>query len=114
MSNNPWNVLSLEAFHFYCCPECESKHETKDQFVEHATSTHPKARETIMSILDSNVTISSVQPISEQFEQEQVRINESSNVNIPTIEPDFHDEESNDSIIYSESESEPEQVQIKT
>ena len=80
MSNNPWNVLSLEAFHFYCCPECESKHGTKDQFVEHATSTHPKARETIMTILDNNVTISSVQPISEQCEQEQHRIKIENNV----------------------------------
>ena len=73
MSNNPWNVLSLEAFHFYCCPECESKHGTKDQFVEHATSTHPKAREAIMTILDSNVTIFSVQPIS-VLEQNLIKV----------------------------------------
>ena len=75
MESNPWNVLSLEAFHFYCCPECEDKYPTKEQFVEHATSTHPKARETIMTILDSNVAISSVQPISDQFEQEKDRTN---------------------------------------
>ena len=107
---NPWNVLSLEAFHFYCCPECESKYGTKGLFVEHATSTHPKARETIMTILDSNVTISSVQPIpvleqdeikvecsdvdpiSGEFQQEsefgKVRIKME---NIENTEPDFHE-----------------------
>ena len=116
MDFNPWNVLSLEAFHFYCCPECESKHGTKDQFVEHAMSMHPKARETIMSILDSNVTISCVQPISvldqerikvessdmdpisEEYQQEsdfdEVNMDNSISIkmeNIENIEPDFHE-----------------------
>ena len=108
MESNPWNVLSLEAFHFYCCPECDYKHGTKDQFVEHAMSKHPKARETIMTILDSNVTISSVQPISEQLELEQDRIKtESSDV----IESDFHNDVSDDRIIFSDS-IQPEQGQV--
>ena len=108
MESNPWNVLSLEAFHFYCCPECDYKHGTKDQFVEHAMSKHPKARETIMTILDSNVTISSVQPISEQLELEQDRIKtESSDV----IESDFHNDVSDDRIIFSDS-NQPEQGQV--
>ena len=47
VENNPWNVLSLEAYHFYFCPECETKHETKDQFVGHAIVKHPRAREFI-------------------------------------------------------------------
>ena len=92
MSNNPWNVLSLEAFHFYCCPECESKHGTKDQFVEHATSTHPKAREAIMTILDSNVTISNVQPISEQIETEQDRIKVECSDDVDPISEEFKQE----------------------
>ena len=42
---NPWEVENIEAFHFYCCPECEMKCNTKDQFIDHAMEWHPKARE---------------------------------------------------------------------
>ena len=35
---NPWNVTSLEAFHFYNCPECDDKYATKEQFVGHTVS----------------------------------------------------------------------------
>ena len=42
---NPWNVSNIETFHFYCCPECDMKCNTKDQFIDHAMEWHPKARE---------------------------------------------------------------------
>ena len=44
---NPWDVQSLEEFHFYCCPECEDKSFTKEQFINHALQIHPKSHETI-------------------------------------------------------------------
>lgn len=44
---NPWNVLSLEDFQFYNCPECEDKYSVKGQFIEHAIITHQKAHETL-------------------------------------------------------------------
>ena len=38
---NPWTqVESLEDFLFYFCPECETKHQTKSQFISHALGQH--------------------------------------------------------------------------
>ena len=64
---NPWNVISLEAFHFYNCPECEDKYVTKEQFVCHATIVHAKAREALPGILqvENGIVISNVQSIIE-------------------------------------------------
>ena len=45
--DNPWDVQSLEEFHFYCCPECNEKTFTREQFINHALQTHPKSHETI-------------------------------------------------------------------
>ena len=40
--NNPWSVNSIYDFSYFCCPECEdSKWEFKQDFVNHALSTHP-------------------------------------------------------------------------
>ena len=42
---NPWaQVESLEEFLFYCCPECDTKHPTKSQFVTHALEHHANSR----------------------------------------------------------------------
>ena len=49
--DNPWNVTSLEEFHFYNCPECDEKYGIKEQFVGHAMIMHPKACEFIPGIL---------------------------------------------------------------
>ena len=38
---NPWDVQSLEEFHYYCCPECPFKNVNKTYFIEHAVTTHP-------------------------------------------------------------------------
>ena len=75
---NPWNVLSLEAFHFYNCPECEDKYSTKEQFTNHAIDVHPKARIIIPTMLDNNVNIVisevqtsiKVEPNGEEFKPE--------------------------------------------
>ena len=48
---NPWNVPNLEVFNFYCCPECDSKHDTKSHFVEHALEFHPKAKDFLPQML---------------------------------------------------------------
>ena len=49
--NNPWNVTSLEEFHFYNCPECEEKYVNREQFIAHAMVKHPKACEILPGIL---------------------------------------------------------------
>ena len=43
-NNNPWSVNSIYDFSYFCCPECEdSKWEFKQDFVNHALSTHPNS-----------------------------------------------------------------------
>ena len=53
---NPWDVPSLEVFHLYCCPECDSKHVTRSHFVEHALDQHEKARESMPKTLEMDET----------------------------------------------------------
>ena len=43
MSMNPWLVESIEAFSFYCCPECVFKSHEKTSFYAHAIQNHPKS-----------------------------------------------------------------------
>ena len=38
---NPWDVSTIEDFLFYCCPECEDKSTSMNNFVHHALSKHP-------------------------------------------------------------------------
>ena len=42
--NNPWIVENIEAFHYYCCPECSEKYQKCEDFQKHAVSHHPKAK----------------------------------------------------------------------
>ena len=41
---NPWLVTKWEEFLYFCCPECEEKNQSKDDFVNHALSVHPLAK----------------------------------------------------------------------
>ena len=44
VSHNPWIVNSIYDFSYFCCPECEdSKWKLKQDFVNHALSTHPNS-----------------------------------------------------------------------
>ena len=42
---NPWLVNELEDFLYFCCPECEERHQSKEIFLEHAFNQHPKAKD---------------------------------------------------------------------
>ena len=44
-SENPWAVDKVEDFLYYYCPECDLKHNSKDDFVNHAFKKHPKSKE---------------------------------------------------------------------
>ena len=77
MEFNPWKVLSLEAFHYYCCPECEDRYKTKDQFIDHAFGEHPKALDTIPGIVDTKVPIPNKLPEPSKPKQELEEDNES-------------------------------------
>ena len=41
---NPWVVENIEAFSFYCCPECDFKSKHGDSFKRHALESHNKSK----------------------------------------------------------------------
>ena len=43
IDENPWKVNNLIQFLYYCCPECEFQDHSKENFIEHASNTHPKS-----------------------------------------------------------------------
>ena len=43
-TRSPWDVSCIEDFLYFCCPECNLKHETKTAFVIHAVDAHPDSR----------------------------------------------------------------------
>lgn len=43
LSDNPWSVTSIYDFSYFVCPECDSKWHFKQDFVDHALSTHPNS-----------------------------------------------------------------------
>ena len=41
---NPWYVINLEDFLYYCCPECDNKSKNPKSFLNHAVTSHPNAQ----------------------------------------------------------------------
>ena len=37
---NPWAVSSIFDFNYFCCPECECKSHSKQDFVDHISAYH--------------------------------------------------------------------------
>ena len=37
---NPWEASSIFDFSYYCCPECDAKSQSKQDFVDHASNYH--------------------------------------------------------------------------
>ena len=50
-NNNPWGVMNLEEFLFYCCPECNVKDKSRDEFVKHALNHHPDAKDQFSNLI---------------------------------------------------------------
>ena len=42
---NPWSVSDLDVFLYFCCPECDVKDHSKEEFIKHAFTEHPKSKE---------------------------------------------------------------------
>ena len=36
-SRNPWLASSIYDFYYFCCPECDNKTKSKQDFVNHAS-----------------------------------------------------------------------------
>ena len=56
MDGNPWAVENVEAFHYYCCPECEQRYTESQEFQDHALKVHPKAKALFDTDIDDNVS----------------------------------------------------------
>jgi hypothetical protein len=41
---NPWSVANVDAFLYYCCPQCDHRCKSKHLFVDHAFSNHPSSK----------------------------------------------------------------------
>ena len=54
---NPWDVQSLEEFHYYCCPACPFKNVNKTDFIKHAVTAHPQSQSVIESLEDNKNVI---------------------------------------------------------
>ena len=37
---NPWAVSSIWDFNYFCCPECDCKSQSKQDFVDHVSAFH--------------------------------------------------------------------------
>ena len=44
MDFNPWHVESIEAFNFYCCPECVYRVQEEFAFQAHALQNHLQSK----------------------------------------------------------------------
>ena len=44
ITNNPWAVEAVEDFLYFCCPECDVRNRTKEEFFQHAFEHHPKSK----------------------------------------------------------------------
>ena len=48
---DPWAVEKIEDFQFFCCPTCDGKLKSKEDFLEHAENQHPESKETLDKVL---------------------------------------------------------------
>ena len=48
---NPWAVDNLKDFLYYCCPECEEKVKSLEDFLQHALNQHDLAKEILPKII---------------------------------------------------------------
>ena len=52
---NPWAATSILDFSYFCCPECDSKSQNKQDFVDHTVNYHSWALETLRKISDGSL-----------------------------------------------------------
>ena len=45
-NDNPWKVSSIFDFHYFCCPECNNKSKSKQDFIGHASNYHTGVSDT--------------------------------------------------------------------
>ena len=69
---NPWVVENIEAFSFYCCPECDFKSKDEDYFKRHAMESHNKSKIFFtMSKSKNNTNTESMEVVTESECQDE-------------------------------------------
>ena len=68
-NENPWYVNNIDEFLKYCCPECDENYKSKEPFVLHAFSTHPRSKECLeLRMQSDNVMVFCTVPQATSFE----------------------------------------------
>ena len=65
---NPWAVESIEAFSYYCCPECDLKTKNEDYFKKHAIECHNKSKVFFIMLKPGNTTNKDPLEVETEFE----------------------------------------------
>ena len=61
---SPWSVTNLEEFLYFCCPECEVRDQSKEDFVKHASEEHPPTAESAaLEAAEQMLRLSSLSPL---------------------------------------------------
>ena len=48
---NPWTVTSIDDFLYFCCPQCDTKKQSRESFLEHAFEEHPKSKDALGNLM---------------------------------------------------------------
>jgi len=100
---NPWAVSSIFDFNFFCCPECEIKSQSKQDFVDHISSYHTWALEILRFISDGSlddIDFPSDGSIQLEVKKESTKYSEllSTEIEIQEYKPDIADLDTDDEI----------------
>ena len=76
---NPWNVECLEEFLYFCCPECDLRDQSKENFIQHALDKHQNSKEYVLPFNDFIIK-------DEPNDKDNENIN---NENLHNIEDDY-------------------------
>ena len=86
--SNPWQVVNIDVFHLWCCPECKYQCPQKPEFEDHALKYHPKS-----SVLIRRPTIKT-EPIDSDQHDYDLPYHDSTllEVNLKELDqnPEFH------------------------
>ena len=52
--DNPWNIQSIYELQYFNCPSCEFKNQFKQEFVNHAYTSHPDSTDFLINISDNS------------------------------------------------------------
>merc|ERR1712173_40506 len=106
-SSNPWDVSSIYDFNFFCCPECDKKSQSKQDFIDHASANHPQALEAFEKISDGSLSDVNIPNFNLDIKLEEEKIN------LPPVIENSHSNEENDEIKNENDNSDKEDEPLK-